>query len=144
GKNFLVRAGGYDDIFIASTPADYDDVGRSLTELAEASGQSVSDVACDLLLEAGSLFMSVAIRHIYATERDLQTILRLPYCSLGSDGIVITGEDRACPYPWSASTYGYVPRTLEHYASGESLFSLEEGIRRLSALPAAALGLSDR
>jgi N-acyl-D-amino-acid deacylase len=144
GENFLVRAGGYDDIFIASTPADYDDVGRSLTELAEASGQSVSDRACDLLLEAGSLFMSVAIRHIYATEHDLQTVLRLPYCSLGSDGIVITGEDRACPYPWSASTYGYVPRTLEHYARGEGLFSLEEGIRRLSALPAAALGLTDR
>jgi N-acyl-D-amino-acid deacylase len=144
GVNFLVRAGGYADIFISSTPTDYELLGRSLAQLAAESGQSVAERACDLLLEAGDLFMSVGIRHVYATEADLRSVLRLPYCSLGSDGIVISGEDRACPYPWSASTYGYAPRTLEHYVKGEGLFSLEEGVRRLAALPAAALGLRDR
>jgi N-acyl-D-amino-acid deacylase len=144
GVNFLVRAGGYPDIFISSTPADHELLGRSLEDLAAESGQSVGERACDILLDAGLLFMSVGIRHVYATEEDLRSVLRLPYCSLGSDGIVIAGEDRACPYPWSASTYGYAPRTIEYYVKRERLFSLEEGIRRLAALPAAALGLRDR
>jgi N-acyl-D-aspartate/D-glutamate deacylase len=144
GTNFLVRAGGYADIFIASTPTEYELIGRSLEELAADTQQPVGERACDLLLDAGDLLMSVVIRHVYATEDALSSVLSLPYCSLGSDGIVITGEDRDCPYPWSASTYGYAPRTLAHYAGEQGLFNLEEAIRRLTALPAAALKLDDR
>jgi N-acyl-D-amino-acid deacylase len=144
GENFLVRAGGYEHIFIASTPTAYELVGRSLADLAAEAAQSVAERACDLLLDAGDLLMAVGIRHLYATEHALRSVLRLPYCSLGSDGIVIVGEDRDCPYPWSASTYGYVPRTLEYYVREQELLSLQEAVRRLAALPAMALGLDDR
>lgn len=143
-QNFLIRGDGYENVYISSTPTSYEAVGRSLPDLAAENKKTVAEWACDALLEAGDLFMSVGIRHVYATENDLRAVLKMPCCSLGSDGIVIAGEDRDCPYPWNASTYGYAPRTLEYYVREEGVISLEESIRRLSALPAEALGLSDR
>ena len=88
--------------------------------------------------------MSVGIRHIYADEPDLRYVLTLPYCSLGSDGVVVAGEGDRCRYPWNASTYGYAARTIEHYVCELGLFSLEEAVHRLAGLPAEAIGLRDR
>ena len=144
GQNFLVRAGGYETIFIASHPTSPHYNGRSLRELACASGQTVADWCCDAMLEAGTLFASIAIRHVYATETDLQRVLALPYCSLGSDGVVTSGEADDCRYLWNASSYGYAARTLVRYVQEQGLLELEDSIRRLSALPAAAVGLHDR
>jgi len=144
GQNFLVRAGGYEQIFISSSPVRPELTGRSLAELAREAGASPGSWACDALLEAGSLLMSVGIRHVYATEPDLDRVLALPYCGLGSDGVVTDGEGAECLFPWNASTYGYAARTLEHYVRERGLLTLEEAVRRLAALPAEAMGLRDR
>ena len=144
GENFLLRAGGFDRIYVSSSPVRHELHGQSLADLASSAGKPVADLATDLLIEAGEQFLSLGIRHVYATEDDLQQVLRLPYCSLGSDGVVVSGEGPACAFPWNASSYGYAARTLGHYAREVSLFTLEEAVRRLAALPAEALGLRDR
>jgi N-acyl-D-amino-acid deacylase len=143
GENFLVRAGGYDQIFIASSPAKPEARGKSLDDLARDAGGSVADACCDLLIGTGSQFMAVAIRHVYAREEDVQRVLSLDFASLGSDGVVTSGEDADCAYPWSASTYGYAARTLEHYVREVGLLTLEDAVRKLAALPADAAGLAD-
>jgi N-acyl-D-amino-acid deacylase len=143
-RNFLVRAGGYDSIFIAAHPTHPQFQDNSLRDLARAAGQTVAEWACDAMLAAGDLCTSIAIRHVYATERDLRRVLALPYCSLGSDGVVTSGEDDGCLYPWNASSYGYAARTLAKYGREQRLFSLQDAVRRLSALPAEAAGLTDR
>lgn len=144
GRNFLVRAGGYEQIFVSSSPIRPELTGRSLARLAREAGTSVGAWACDALLEAGSLLMSVGIRHVYATEDDLDRVLALPYCGLGSDGVVTDGEGEECRFPWNASSYGYAARTLERYVRERGLLTLEEAVRRLAALPAEAMGLRDR
>jgi N-acyl-D-amino-acid deacylase len=142
--NFLVRAAGYERIFISSSPVEPAHQGRAITELAEEAGTELSAWACDTLLEAGENFPAIGIRHVYATEEDLRRLLSLPNCSLGSDGVVTCGEGADCPYPWSASSYGYTARTLEYYVREVGLMTLEEAVRRLAALPAEAIGLRDR
>jgi N-acyl-D-amino-acid deacylase len=144
GENFLVRAGGYERIFLASNPGRPEHNGRSLVELAEAAEQTVADFCCNTIVDAGEVFPALVIRHVYATEGDLRDVLCMPYCSLGSDGVVTSGEDDACRYPWNASTYGYAARTLGHYVRDVGLYELEDAVRRLAALPAEAMGLSDR
>ncbi len=144
GCNFLVRAGGYETIFIASHPTRPDYNGRSVLELAGSSGKTVAEWSCDAMVEAERLFNSIAIRHVYATEDDLRRVLSLPFCSLGSDGVVTSGEGGECPYLWNASTYGYAPRALIRYAREKGIWTIEEAVRRLSALPAQAVGLRDR
>ena len=143
-RNFLVRAGGYETIFVASHPTRPDYNGRSLPELARSNGKTIAGWSCDAMAEADTLFNSIAIRHVYATDDDLDQVLALPFCSLGSDGVVTSGEADDCRYLWNASTYGYAPRTLVHYSREGRLFTIEEAVRRLSALPAEAVGLRDR
>jgi N-acyl-D-amino-acid deacylase len=142
--NFLVRAAGYERIYISSNPVNPAQQGRPITELAEEAGTDLAGWACDALLEAGEAFPAVGIRHVYATEEDLRRLLTLPNCSLGSDGVTTCGEGAECPYPWSASSYGYTARTLEYYVRDVGLLTLEEAVRRLAALPADAIGLHDR
>jgi N-acyl-D-amino-acid deacylase len=144
GSNFLVRAGGYEQIYIAGCPTRPDLEGGSLPALAEREAKTMAELACDVLVEAGSQLMTVTIRHVYATEADLRRVIELPYCSFGSDGVVSSGEDDACGCRWSASTYGYAARVLEWYVRRIGALSLEDAVRRLAALPAEAMGLEDR
>jgi N-acyl-D-amino-acid deacylase len=144
GANFLVRAGGYEQIYIAGCPTRPELEGGSLPALAEREGKTVAELCCDVLAEAGGQLMTVMIRHVYATEADLRRVVELPYCSFGSDGVVSSGEDGDCGCRWSASTYGYVPRVLEWYVRELGVLSLEDAVRRLAALPGEAMGLRDR
>ena len=139
GASFLARVAGYDEIFVSSVPDRPDLNGVSLGDIG-----SVGSFCCDLLIEASERLREVGIRHIYADRSALDDVLALPFCTVASDGIVTSGEDSACPLLWSASTYGYTARLLEHYVLEQRLLSLEDAVRKLTSLPAAALGLSDR
>lgn len=141
---FLARASGYDRIHVTSTPFPASWSGRSLVEVAADLETSVAAAAQKVLVAAQDQYRSVAIRHIYATDDDLEATMRLPYCSIASDGIVTPGEGHSCPMHWNASSYGYVARTIEHHVLGNQLFSLEEAVRRMTALPASQLGINDR
>jgi N-acyl-D-aspartate/D-glutamate deacylase len=139
GASFLARVAGYDEIFLSWVPDRPDLVGVPLGDRG-----SIGAFCCDVLLEAAERLREVGIRHIYADEAALDEVLALPFCTVASDGIVTSGEDAACSLPWSASTYGFTARLLENHVRTRGLLSLEEAVRRLTALPAAALGLADR
>src|SRR3546814_18167734 len=55
----------------------------------------------------------------------------------GSDGL----PHDEFPHP---RLWGTFPRILGHYARDVGLFTLEEGVRRMTSLSAAAFGLKDR
>jgi N-acyl-D-aspartate/D-glutamate deacylase len=71
-------------------------------------------------------------------EADVRRVLVHPLCMIGSDGIPSpTGK----PHP---RLYGTFPRVLGTYVREERLFSLEEGVRKMTSLPAQRFGLHDR
>jgi N-acyl-D-aspartate/D-glutamate deacylase len=137
--SFLARVAGYDELFLSSVPDRPDLNGVSLGEV-----EAVGAFCCDLLIAAGERLREIGVRHVYADESAIDNVLTLPYCLVASDGIVTVGEDTACPLPWSASTYGYTARVLEHYVRERRLLTLEDAVRKMTSLPAAALGLTDR
>jgi N-acyl-D-amino-acid deacylase len=78
------------------------------------------------------------------SEENVRRQLRLPWVSFGSDADSPATEDpflRSNPHP---RAYGNFARWLGRYVRDERLVPLEEGIRRLTSLPAATLGLQDR
>ncbi len=73
-------------------------------------------------------------------EEDLQRILRHPATMIASDGEVpVFGV--ASPHPRS---YGTFVRVLGRYVRDLHVITLEDAVRKMSALPAQRIGLADR
>jgi N-acyl-D-amino-acid deacylase len=95
----------------------------------------------DLIVEDGSrvgaVFFSMA-------EDNVRKAVRTPWVSFGSDGGAFTLADSTPANATHPRAYGNFARLLGRYVREERLISLEEAIRRLTALPAANLGLERR
>ena len=109
-------------------------VGRSLAELGRQSGIEPFDLACNLLLDENLKVSCVAF---VGHEKNVQTIMTHEAHMVGTDGL-LTGSR---PHP---RTYGTFARYLQHYTRQLKLLTLEGCIRKMTSLPAARLGLSDR
>lgn len=76
------------------------------------------------------------------SEEDVETALRQPWVSIGSDSGAVVGymkEQGAHP-----RAYGTFPRVLGHYVRDEHLFTLEEAVRKMTSLAASRVYLGDR
>jgi N-acyl-D-amino-acid deacylase len=71
------------------------------------------------------------------SEDDVRRVLAFPHTMIGSDGL--PHDEHPHPRLW-----GTFPRVLGHYARDVKLFTLEEAVRRMTALSAAQFGLTDR
>jgi N-acyl-D-amino-acid deacylase len=65
-------------------------------------------------------------------------LIKQDFVAIGSDGFLVY-EGNTHP-----RTYGCFPKILGNYVREKKLFSLEEGIRKMTGLPAQILGLPDR
>lgn len=103
--------------------------GQTLDEIAKSLGTSLVDAAAQLL-PAGAIYFMMS-------EDDVRRVLSFPLTMIGSDGL--PHDEHPHPRLW-----GTFPRVLGHYARDVKLFSLEEAVRRMTALSAAQFGLTDR
>lgn len=92
-----------------------------------------------LVIEAQQKGGANAIYHVL-DEADVRRVLAHPMVMIGSDGRLSTpGEGH--PHPRG---YGTFPRVLGHYVRDEHVLTLEEGVHKMTGMPAARLGLADR
>jgi len=115
--------------------------GKRLSEVARQRGTSPEDTIIDLVIEDGSRVEAV---YFLMSEDNLRRKLRLPWVSFASDAGSLAPEGpflKSNPHP---RAYGNFARWLGRYVRDEKLVPLEEGIRRLSALPAENLGIKER
>jgi N-acyl-D-aspartate/D-glutamate deacylase len=77
----------------------------------------------------------------YGSEDDVRTVTKHPLASIGSDGRAISPKAGGKPHP---RYYGTFPRVLGKYVREEKLLTLEEAVRKMTSLPAAAFGIQDR
>ena len=143
-ENFLLRAGDMTELRLTSSDAHPELVGMTLAEIATDKGQHPGEIVCDLLADDGTDLYSVLIQHRYATAQDLDTLMLNPECAFESDGVVACADGVLSRFTMNRSTYGYAPRVLGELVRERRLLSLEEAIRKMTSLPADALGLVDR
>ncbi|WP_040159403.1 N-acyl-D-amino-acid deacylase family protein [Nigerium massiliense] len=113
-------------------------LGRSLTDIAAATHSTPADVTLDVLADHQA---TVAIVNHAMAESDLEAALAHPYVSVASDGWVLSVEGDGVPHPRSFGTFA---RVLARYVRERGLLSLEEGVRRMTGLPASRLKWDDR
>ncbi len=139
-------AADFERIRIASVSpgAGQEASGRPLGRLAAEAERDPVEFGLDLILAHRG---QVSAIHFSMSEENLQAILAEPYVAVGSDSGLrdFPAEGRpeggSLPHP---RAYGTPARFLGTYVREKDLMSLEEGVRRLTRLPADVLGLGDR
>jgi N-acyl-D-amino-acid deacylase len=135
---------GYENIYITSVQSEQnqDIVGKSIAAIADARKDAdPRDTVFNLLLEEKGAIGMVLFS---MCEQDVATVIRYPFAAIGSDASALapTGiVSRGKPHP---RAYGTWPRVLGKYTREEKLISLEEAVRKMTALPAEIIGLDDR
>ena len=141
-KNLEEDRGGGDpkNVVVARCEWDPSLQGKSLADILRDQDRPVTiEQAAELALELQEKGGFSGIFHAMA-EEDVHRIMKHPYTMIASDGgIVAPGED--VPHP---RNYGTFSRVLGHYARDLGVISFPEAVRKMTSLPAARIGLSDR
>ena len=115
--------------------------GKNLADIAKQRGQDPIETLFDILIE-DEAYTYVAVFGM--AEPDITLALTQPWVSLDNDSPGTSPEGllgKEHPHP---RAYGTFPRILRKYVREERKLSLEEAIRKFTALPAQKLGLGDR
>lgn len=113
-------------------------IGKTLKQIADERGKDPADVAMDLVIEDGSRVETV---YSWMSEENLVKQVKLPWMTFGSDGSSMSPSGEYLKSQTHPRAYGNFARLLEKYVRNEKVVTLPDAIRRLTALPAANLGL---
>ena len=114
--------------------------GKRLSEIAKSSNKDPIDALCDLLIEDPGIGVAV----FGMSQPDVTLALQQPWVSVDNDSEGTSPEGilgEAHPHP---RAYGTFPRILGKYVREDKALSLEDAIRKFSALPAQRMRLTDR
>ncbi len=128
-------------IGVVQNPALKKFQGKRLSDVAQAWNKDPMDALFDLLIE-DKAFTSCAVFGM--SEPDVALALQQPWVSVDNDSSGtspdgILGEEH--PHP---RAYGTFPRILRKYVREEKKLTLEDAIRKFSALPAQRMRFVDR
>jgi N-acyl-D-amino-acid deacylase len=115
--------------------------GKTLAQAAALRHQEPIDALLDILIE-DQAYTSVAVFGM--DEADVTLALQQPWVAIDNDSqgtapTGLLGEEH--PHPRAYATF---PRILRKYVREEHRLTLQDAIRKFSALPAQRLGLTDR
>jgi len=115
--------------------------GKRLSEVAKIWGKDPIDTLCDFLIEDKA---ATEVAVFGMSEPDVALALQQPWVSIDNDSSGaspdgILGQEH--PHP---RAYGTFPRILRKYVREEKKLTLEDAIRKFSALPAQRMRLIDR
>jgi N-acyl-D-aspartate/D-glutamate deacylase len=142
--NIVEAAGGWDGVVLvnARNPENAKYEQHTLTEIARMMGRDPADAAMDLVMQGQGRVM--AIYHMMS-EEDVETALRFPWTSIGSDaGAALNpGEQDGLGLPHPRS-YGNHVRVISRYVKERKVLTLPEAVRKMTSWPATRMRLSER
>jgi N-acyl-D-amino-acid deacylase len=114
--------------------------GKRLSEIAKMWNKDPMDALFDLLIQDPSTGVAV----FGMSQPDVTLALRQPWVSVDNDNPGTSPEGilgQSHPHP---RAYGTFPRVLAKYVREEKVLTLEDAIRKFSALPAQRMRFTDR
>src|SRR5215469_15189302 len=114
--------------------------GKRVSEIAKLWNKDPIDTIFDFLIQDPSTGVAV----FGMSQPDVTLALQQPWVSIDNDSEGTSPEGvlgQAHPHP---RAYGTFPRILSKYVRDEKAITLEDAIRKFSALPAQRLRLTDR
>ena len=126
----LANVGGADKVLITSHAANREYEMKTMAEIAGWKGISPVDLYIEIVKNGGAGVVCSSMN-----EEDVKAFYTRPWVMVSSDGGIGSRHPRGT---------GTFTRVLGKYVRENRWFSLEEAVRKTSAMPAARLGLKDR
>ncbi len=142
--NIIEAAGGWDRVVLvnAQNAANAKYVNKSIAQIAKETGKDPADAAWDIVMQGSGRVM--AVYHMMS-EPDIETALRFPWTSIGSDASAVAQigveDPSAFPHPRG---YGNSVRVISRYVKERKVLTLEEAVRKMTSWPATRMRLADR
>ena len=142
--NIVEAAGGWGGVVLvnARNPANAKYQQQTLADIARETGKDPADAAWDLVAQGSGRVM--AIYHMMG-EPDIETALRFPWTSVGSDAGAVaalgTPDETGLPHPRS---FGNFPRVIARYVRERPVLTLAEAVRKMTGWPATRMRLANR
>ena len=117
-------------------PQNHKYLGRSLAELGRLHNRHPADILLEVA-EADGYETEIEFRGVFGGDETAQAeIIRDPYS--------IAGESDGGAHCTAHVGTGFGTHLLSFWVRKKGIMSLEEGVRRLTSMPASAIGLHDR
>jgi N-acyl-D-amino-acid deacylase len=142
--NIVEAAGGWDGVVLvnARNPDNAKYEQKTIAQIAKETGKDPADAAWDLVAQGHGRVMG--IYHMMG-EPDIETALRFPWTSIGSDaGAVMqigVPDETGLPHPRS---FGNFPRVIAKYVKQQHVLTLPEAVRKMTGWPATRMRLANR
>ncbi|MEO8779855.1 MAG: alpha/beta fold hydrolase [Rhodanobacter sp.] len=140
--SLIASVGGWNHVVLANSyNAKYDRFrGESIAAIGKQLKRDPADVAWDIILAAQPQRASAL--YFAMSETDIETALRFPWTSIGSDSAVTSGaQPNDDDHPRGFGTF---PRIIAKYVRDRHLLTLPDAIRKMTSWPAAQFRLFDR
>jgi N-acyl-D-amino-acid deacylase len=115
--------------------------GKTLAEIAKLWNEDPIDTIFDFLLQDDA---STGVAVYGMSEPDVALALQQPWVSIDNDAPGVSPEGILGQELSHPRAYGTFPRILRKYVREEHKLTLEDAIRKFSALPAQRMRLTDR
>jgi N-acyl-D-amino-acid deacylase len=115
--------------------------GKTIAALADDAGVSSEAMLFRLLIQSRDIGKLIVFNRV---EEDVQQFVSHPLGMIGSDGIAIAADGPLGKSLVHPRFYGTFPRVLSVYVRERKALTLEQAIRKMSALTAERLGLKNR
>lgn len=142
-RSIISASGDWDRVVLLDLPRRPEFSRRSLGEIGREAGRDPHDVALDILAaHADQLNRPMVILRCLDEEQQ-RACFSHPLCMPGSDATTLAPDGKLAgasfhgAYSWASWFYRFMVRE-------NRLLSAEEALHRLTGMPAAVLGLSDR
>ena len=112
-----------------------------MADVAAARKISPEEAAIDLVIEDGT---EVRVAYFLMSEDNVRRQIGLPWVTFGSDAPAVAPQGLFLNASEHPRAYGNFARLLARYVREEKVITLQEAIRKLTALPAANLSLQRR
>ena len=126
----LSNVGGADKVLITSCSAHRDYEGKTLEQIAALKNTSPVDIYIQIVKDGGAGVVCNSMN-----EADVKAFYQQPWVMVSSDGGIGSRHPRGT---------GTFTRVLGRFVRESKWFSIEEAVRKMSAMPAARLRLKDR
>ena len=134
-ENLYLGSGGASGVLVAGfvNPdlKKYD--GQTLGQIAAAQKKAPLDTLFDLVIDDKARTGAI---YFIANENDLQYGLKQPWTSIGLDASELSLDGPLFEPHSHPRAFGSMPRFLGHYVRDLHLMPLEQGIRKVTSLPA--------